>query len=587
MAEEVGALRIIFGADAGEFETTTDKVDSRLDRMAKRFGITAGVVQAATESIIDIVTEMVASVLSAVPQAIKTMDDLTESAMKIGTSAESLSSFAYAADLTEISVRSLTTAAGILSKNLANIAAGDTTSAAARSLTALGISAIDSEGKVKSFDAVMLEVADRFSGVADGAGKTAIALNLFGESGGKLIPLLNEGAGNIAKLRDEAERLGLTFSNETGKAASELQDQLFRMSAATRGVVQQFAIDMLPILKLVTDQFVATTYKSGALYYALEGLSIIVKGITSAFLILKTSVSAVANDMWALGQAVGSIASGDFSGAMRVFGDSTAATRAEIQETTKRINELWGAANGRQPADAAAGASGLQGFTPKSEELPQAPGLEDIKARAAAEAEALQKVNEVKAERNRLEAEGKRLIEDLRDPMEQLAAQELKIAELRRTGALTAVQGAALIQKSLATTASTYAGMAAQIAGNLQGLFGESKGFAIAQAIINTAEAVTKTLATYGATPWGLALAASAAAAGVAQVNAIRSTNKNGGGGGGGSFSGGAPATVETPKQQQGVFISLQGELFGREQVRGLIEQINGAVADGAVLRVS
>jgi hypothetical protein len=34
------------------------------------------------------------------------------------------------------------------------------------------------------------------------------------------------------------------------------------------------------------------------------------------------------------------------------------------------------------------------------------------------------------------------------------------------------------------------------------------------------------------------------------------------------------------------VNISLQGEVFGREQVRSLIGQINEAISDGAVLRV-
>jgi hypothetical protein len=34
------------------------------------------------------------------------------------------------------------------------------------------------------------------------------------------------------------------------------------------------------------------------------------------------------------------------------------------------------------------------------------------------------------------------------------------------------------------------------------------------------------------------------------------------------------------------VTINLTGEIFGREQVRGLIGQINEAISDGAVLRL-
>jgi hypothetical protein len=75
----------------------------------------------------------------------------------------------------------------------------------------------------------------------------------------------------------------------------------------------------------------------------------------------------------------------------------------------------------------------------------------------------------------------------------------------------------------------------------------------------------------------------------MAQVQNIRSTTKNGGGGSGGA-SGGGSGGGETgggggaaPQLFQ---IQLQGSNYSRDQVRGLIEQINGAIADGAVLKV-
>src|SRR5690606_38527124 len=65
-----------------------------------------------------------------------------------------------------------------------------------------------------------------------------------------------------------------------------------------------------------------------------------------------------------------------------------------------------------------------------------------------------------------------------------------------------------------------------QLTGALGKMFGDSKEFAIAEAIINTAQAITKTLAQYGATPWGLAAAGVAAASGAAQIATIARTNK-------------------------------------------------------------
>jgi hypothetical protein len=60
------------------------------------------------------------------------------------------------------------------------------------------------------------------------------------------------------------------------------------------------------------------------------------------------------------------------------------------------------------------------------------------------------------------------------------------------------------------------------------------KALAIASAGINTAQAVTRTLATYGGTPIGYAQALAVGATGLAQIAKIKSTDTSGGSGGGG-----------------------------------------------------
>ena len=66
-------------------------------------------------------------------------------------------------------------------------------------------------------------------------------------------------------------------------------------------------------------------------------------------------------------------------------------------------------------------------------------------------------------------------------------------------------------------------------------------------------------------------------------MQAIRST-QFGGGGAAGSVSGAANPNNTTQPQQAPAQISLtlNGERFGAESVRGLIGQINEALADGA-----
>lgn len=139
--------------------------------------------------------------------------------------------------------------------------------------------------------------------------------------------------------------------------------------------------------------------------------------------------------------------------------------------------------------------------------------------------------------------------------------------------------------QSAASVANQYGRLAQNIGQALGTMFEDSKAVAIAQALINTYQAITATLAAYPY-PFSAALAASQAAIGFAQVAAIRRTSRGGGGGDTGSVSGGSTsAAPATP--QQSVFISLPAQrVFGREQVLDLIKEINSAVGDGARLTV-
>lgn len=138
----------------------------------------------------------------------------------------------------------------------------------------------------------------------------------------------------------------------------------------------------------------------------------------------------------------------------------------------------------------------------------------------------------------------------------------------------------------------------ASMFGSLQSLtesFGKkntalSKAFGIAQALINTYVGVTQALRTLPP-PASYAAAAATLAQGLAQVASIRSISDTGkGGGGGASASSGAGAAAAATGggtanggQTGGnsVYINLQGQSFGRDQVRSLVEQIAAYQKDG------
>jgi hypothetical protein len=173
--------------------------------------------------------------------AIDAADGMNDLRQKTGVSVETLSKFSTAANMSGTTIEAVGGAIVKLNRNLAT--RNDSATAA---LTSLGISATDASGKLKSADQVMLEVADKFSKMEDGAKKSAAAQALFGKSGADMIPMLNMGSKAI-------KDLGITMSGEFAAQADELNDKLAGIQASFTQVAVQLATALMPALQAVTN----------------------------------------------------------------------------------------------------------------------------------------------------------------------------------------------------------------------------------------------------------------------------------------------------------------------------------------------
>ena len=119
-----------------------------------------------------------------------------------------------------------------------------------------------------------------------------------------------------------------------------------------------------------------------------------------------------------------------------------------------------------------------------------------------------------------------------------------------------------------------------------EGMFRARQAAGVAQAVVNTAEGITRSLAAYGGTPLGWAAAAAVGVAGAAQIASILSASP-------GSAQrpsvGADRGTVEAEGQQaqqpQQRTLLIQGvdpgQMFSGEQVRDLMDRIGEAQRDG------
>ncbi len=212
----------------------------------------------------------VAGFATMIKSAIDAADHLNKLSQKIGISVEALSTLRFAAQLSDVSLETLQKGIKGLSQNIAeaNTGVGD----GAQVFDALGISVKNADGSMKSTEAVLLQVADVFANLEDGAVKTALAVKLFGKSGMDMIPFLNQGAAGINQLTAEAERLGLKLTTETARSAEAFNDNLTALKASSSALGIALARDFLPELINITNAMREAASDSGKLKAMWVGL---------------------------------------------------------------------------------------------------------------------------------------------------------------------------------------------------------------------------------------------------------------------------------------------------------------------------
>lgn len=260
MSAVIGALRVNLGISTADFEQGLKRVNVSLTGVGKAAAI--GFAAVATAAL-----AATASLGVAVKGAIDNADAMGEMAEKAGVTVEALSSLAYAAKLSGTDTDALSTSLRKLSVNMLAVAQGSTGPVAA-AFKALGVNVQEADGALRSSDAVLIDVADKFSRMENGAAKTALAMQLFGKSGAELVPFLNQGRDGLAALTAEADRLGITLSTKTANDAGAFNDTLDRLGGTFDGVINQITSAVLPSLnqfgaKLADPQFAASAQGIG------------------------------------------------------------------------------------------------------------------------------------------------------------------------------------------------------------------------------------------------------------------------------------------------------------------------------------
>ena len=192
----------------------------------------------------------------------ETGEELNKLAQKTGVSVEALSALKYAAELSDVTTEGLTKGLKHLSTALFDTKVkGDEGGAA---LKALGVAAMDSAGQIRPTEAVLLDLADKFAAMPDGAEKAALAVKLFGKEGLNMIPMLNQGREGLTGMMEEAKRLGLVMSEDAAQASEAFNDNLKRLHAVTEGLQRQIGAAVIPVLADLTERMFLAKTETGS-----------------------------------------------------------------------------------------------------------------------------------------------------------------------------------------------------------------------------------------------------------------------------------------------------------------------------------
>ena len=117
-------------------------------------------------------------------------DSMSKLSQRTGIAVPALDRFRQAANLSDTSIQSLERAFPALTKNM-DMAAQKGKGPAFEAFQRLGVSVKNADGSLRSADAVMLDIADRFNNMADGSEKAALASAVFGTRIGSELSLIH------------------------------------------------------------------------------------------------------------------------------------------------------------------------------------------------------------------------------------------------------------------------------------------------------------------------------------------------------------------------------------------------------------
>ena len=443
-------------------------------------------------------TAAAAATIALTKMSMTSIDNLSKTANKIGATTEALAGLQFAAELTGVSAETMNMAMQRMTRRVSEAAMG--TGEAVKALKELGINAYELERL--PLDEQMNVVADAMQNVGSQSDRVRLAMKLFDSEGVALVNTLAGGSEALKEYAAEAEHLGLTISDIDAAKIEAANDSITRAKKVFTGLGNQLAVSFAPLI-----EYVANLFRESAVNSAEFGNT----GQRAVRALIKVYAKAV--QFFADGNILLMKAKYIMMGFKAIVMPSY---WTEVKKLREEIEILENTDFGKNILE----------------------GYDKIVAANQEAIESVVKLREVQASGS--EEEKGHFIQSAAFRDASIRGNQEKTKREQMTNA-----------ERLKDTVSTANKQFQSMQTNSKKIFKIQQAMGIANAVMNTAEAITETYSKYGGTPVGWAMAALVGAAGLAQIAAIKSQSFLGGGftgygarAGGVDGKGGMPAIV-------------------------------------------
>jgi len=220
--------------------------------------------------------------------------ELVDLSQRTGLSVEALSELGFAAEQSGADMETLETGIRKMQKFVVAAAGGSKEAQDALQKLGLAVGDLKALGPEEQFKLL----ADKLSKVENPALRAALAMDVFGKAGTKLLPLMNDGAAGIEALQEKARKLGLTISTEDALAAEEFGDTLDVVWKVIKRGVFAVGAALVPSLRDLAAWVIHATKEVNAwidrnrgLVTSIAQVVAIIVGIGTALIVLGGAIS--------------------------------------------------------------------------------------------------------------------------------------------------------------------------------------------------------------------------------------------------------------------------------------------------------